>query len=287
MRLITYSTGHASRVGIERDGACFDSGYADMLDLIRDGAAGMERAAAAADAGRPVRYDRLLAPLPRPGTIFGCGVNYASHGEENPGFVFPDEPCINFIKLPSAVIGTGDEIVIPDTDAAAIKRPDGFNVDYEVELGVVFSRAARNVPAAQALDYVFGYTLINDVGARAVQFHNGQLDLAKNFDTFAPMGPCIVTADELTDPSTAHIQCFVNGDLRQDARGSDMIHSIPVLIEWITSIITCQPGDCISTGTPAGCGTFRDPPTYLKPGDVVELREDTIGTLVNPVARRG
>jgi len=282
MRLVTYANGDQLGVGVEQGDQVFFTGYTDMLDLIRAGDRGLEQVAVASRTARPVAFDRLLAPVPRPGTIFGCGVNYRSHGDEEPGFVFPDEPCIDFIKLPSAVIGPGADIVIPAHDRL-IRRADGFQVDYEVELGVVFSRSARNVSAANALDYVFGYTLFNDVGARAVQFKNKQADLGKNFDTFAPMGPCIVTADEIPDLATTHLQSLVNGELRQDARGSDMINSVAVLIEWITSIISCEPGDCISTGTPAGCGTFMRPPTYLKPGDVVEVREDTIGSLVNTV----
>lgn len=286
MKLVTYANGDQTGVGVCRDGddgvETVFTGYADMLDLIADGERGLDRARTAAAKGRPVRYDKLLAPIPRPGTIFGCGVNYASHGDEEPGFVFPDEPVVDFIKLPSAVIGPGDDIVIPP-HTGLINRPGGFQVDYEVELGVVIGRTVRGVAAADALSAVFGYTLFNDVGARAVQFKNRQADLAKNFDTFAPMGPCIVTADAITDPATTHYQAVVNGQVRQEARGSDMIYSVSELIEWISSIITLRPGDCISTGTPAGCGTFADPPTFLAPGDVVTLREDTIGELTNRV----
>lgn len=282
MRLVTYANGDQTGVGVERDGKVIFAGYADMLELIRDGDKGLARARAAHASGKTVAFDRLLAPIPRPGKIFGCGVNYRSHGDEEPGFVFPDEPAVDFIKLSSAVVGPDADIVIPTTDGV-IKRPDGFNVDYEVELGVVFSQTARNISQAQALDYVFGYTLFNDVGARAVQFKNRQVDLAKGFDTFSPMGPCIVTRDEMPDPANMHIQSIVNGEVRQDARGSDMINSVAVLIEWITSIITCDPGDCISTGTPAGCGTFMKPPSFLKPGDVVTVREATIGELTNRV----
>lgn len=282
MRLVTYANGGQRGVGVEQDGKVYFSGYGDMIDLIRDGETGLSRAKVAVGRDKPVAYDRLLAPLPKPGKIFGCGVNYRSHGDEEPGFVFPDEPGIDFVKLSSAVIGPGAEIVIPRNDRV-IKRPGGFDVDYEVEFGVVFSRLARNVAREEALDYVFGYTLFNDVGARAVQFKNRQVDLAKGFDTFAPMGPCIVTKDEIPDIAAAHFQALVNGELRQDARGADMINSVPVLIEWITSIITCEPGDCISTGTPAGCGTFRNPPVFLKPGDVVTVREQTIGELTNRV----
>jgi len=282
MRLVTYENGGQRGVGVQDGDAVRYAGYDDMLALIRDGEAGLERVRASASGGRPVRYDRLLAPLPTPGKIFGSGVNYRSHGDEEPGFVFPDEPTLDFIKLASAVAGPDEPIVIPAHDHV-IKRPGGFNVDYEVELGVVFGRRARHVSQAEALDYVFGYTLFNDVGARAVQFKNRQSDLAKGFDTFSPMGPAIVTRDEISDLSQARIRCQVNGELRQDASIGELINSVPVLIEWITSIITCEPGDCISTGTPAGCGTFMDPPQFLKPGDVVVCSEDTIGELSNPV----
>lgn len=281
MRLVTYANGGQTGVGVEIEGKVYFTGYADMLSLIRDGEAGLARAREMAERGGPVRYDRLLAPIPRPGKILGCGVNYRSHGDEEPGYVFPDEPTIDFIKVATAVIGPGADIVIPPSDRV-IKRPN-YNVDYEVELGVVFGRTAKNVRQADALKYVFGYTVFNDVGARAVQFKNRQADLGKGFDTFMPMGPCIVTADEMPDPNKAHILAFVNGELRQDARGSDMINSVPVLIEWATSIMTCEPGDCISTGTPAGCGTFRQPPVYLKPGDVVTVHEDRIGEVTNRV----
>lgn len=265
MKLVTWAKCGRRGVGVMRGGDVFDAGYADMLDLIADGEAGLAKAAQTAATGAPIAHDRLLAPIPKPGKIFGCGVNYRSHGDEEPGFVFPDEPAVDFIKLSSAVIGPGAAIVIPPANRI-IKRPDGFNVDYEVEFGVVFSRTARNVAQKDALDYVFGYTLFNDLGARAVQFKNRQVDLAMGFDTFSPMGPCIVTRDEMPEPSRMHIQAFVDGELRQDATGDDMINSAQVLIEWITSIITGEPGDCISTGAPAGCGTFR------KAADLPEAR---------------
>lgn len=286
MRLVTYANGEQLGVGVQQDDRVFFTGYTDMLELVRAGDAGLARARAAVGSGRPVAYDRLLAPIPKPGKIMGCGVNYRSHGDEEPGFVFPDEPTIDFVKVSSAVIGPDAEIIIPKTEGHVIKRPDGFNVDYEVELGVVFSRTAKNVSQKDALGYVFGYTVFNDVGSRAVQFKNRQADLGKGFDTFSPMGPCIVTADEMPDPGKAHIQSIVNGEVRQDARGSDMINSVQVLIEWITSIMTCDPGDCISTGTPAGCGTFMKPPRYLKAGDAVTVREDMIGELTSTVVER-
>jgi 2-keto-4-pentenoate hydratase/2-oxohepta-3-ene-1,7-dioic acid hydratase in catechol pathway len=237
--------------------------------------------------------DRLLAPLTNPGKIFGSGVNYASHGDEEPGFVFPDEKVvIGFIKLASTIVGPDAEIVIPPNDdvirrvpgdTAGPLREHGFAVDYEVELGVVLGTRAKNVRAEDAVDHVFGYTVINDVGSRSVQFHNGQVDLGKNFDTFCPMGPCIVTRDELPDWAAIRIQSHVNGELRQDALAGEQLGPPPAAIEWLSSVITLEPGDILSTGTPAGCGTFMDPPRFLEPGDIVTVSASGIGELTNPV----
>ncbi len=286
MRLCTYESGGTVGVGVQVDGKVYPTAYSDMLRLIRDGEAGLA-SARTARSGRPVAVDRLLAPLPRPGTIFGCGVNYRSHGDEEPGFVFPDEPQIDFIKTPNAVIGHGAAIVIPPDDRVIV-RPEGYKVDYEVEFGVVMGKTARNVRQADALAHAFGYTVFNDVGSRGVQFPKRpgmgrQADLGKNFDTFMPMGPVIVTPEEIPDLAQARIRAWVNGELRQDACLAEQLFPVPTLIEWISSIITMEPGDCISTGTPAGCGTFRRPPVFLQPGDVVKVAEETIGELENPV----
>lgn len=286
MRLCTFERDGEVGVGIQLDGAVYRTAYREMRALIGDGAAGLARASEATS-GEPIAVDRLLAPLPRPGTIFGCGVNYKSHGDEEPGFVFPDEPQIDFIKLATAVIGPEAEIVIPPHDGV-IKRPGGFKVDYEVELGVVIGRRARNVSRAEAMGHVFGYTVFNDVGSRAVQFPKRegggrQADLGKNFDTFMPMGPVIVTPDEIPDLARARITATINGERRQDALLSEQLFPVPVLIEWISSIATMEPGDCITTGTPAGCGTFMHPPVFLQPGDVVTVAEETIGAVTNRV----
>ncbi|HEY7732788.1 MAG TPA: fumarylacetoacetate hydrolase family protein [Gaiellaceae bacterium] len=292
MRIVQYTSDDgAVGCGIERDGAVLPSGYPDTLALIRDGERGLETAERAADGGQPVRVQRLLAPLTSPGKILGSGVNYRSHGDEEPGYVFPDEVVWDFIKLSTAIVGPGDAIVIPPTDdviqrglgSAAPLSEYGFAVDYEVELGVVLGARAKNVDSADALDHVFGYTVFNDVGSRSVQFHNGQRDLGKNFDTFCPMGPCIVTKDELPDWEQIRIQSHVNGELRQDALVGEQIGPPPVAIEWLSSIITLEPGDCLMTGTPAGCGTFSDPPRFLQPGDTVRVSASGIGELENPV----
>jgi 2,4-didehydro-3-deoxy-L-rhamnonate hydrolase len=291
MRLCTFEANGQSAVGVERDGQVWPTGYADMLALIADGDAGLARASAHAAAAAPIVPDRLQAPIPRPGVIFGSGVNYRAHGDEEPGAHTPTEPRIDFIKLPGAVIGPDAPIVIPPADGV-IRRPQGFQVDYEVEFGVVIGRRCKGTTQADALDCVFGYTLFNDVGSRAVQFGVDplvgdrkwlQADLGKNFDTFAPMGPVIVTKDEIPDLSRAHLRCWVNGELRQETTLALQLFPAPVVIEWISSIITLQPGDCLSTGTPGGIGTFMDPPRYLKPGDVVTVAEDTIGQMTNPV----
>jgi len=290
MRIVQYEAGGRG-CGLEREGAVFATGYVDTLSLIRDGAEGLARAAEAAEHADPVTVDRILAPLTNPGKIFGSGVNYRSHGDEEPGFVFPDEVVWDFIKLSSAIVGPGDAIVIPPGDDVIVRRAGdattfseyGFAVDYEVEFGVVMGARARNVDRDAALDHVFGYTVFNDVGSRSVQFHNGQRDLGKNFDTFCPMGPCIVTRDELPDWEAVRIQSHVNSELRQDALVGEQIGPPPVAIEWLSSIITLEPGDCLMTGTPAGCGTFMQPPRFLEPGDVVTVSASGIGELTNPV----
>ena len=291
MRIVQYEGRGGRGCGVERDGAVFPTGYDDTLMLIRDGERGLDHAAAAAERSDPIEVDRLLAPLTNPGKIFGSGVNYRSHGDEEPGFAFPDEVVWDFIKVSTAIIGPGEAIVIPPADDVIVRRAggaaqfaeDGFAVDYEVEFGVVIGSRAKNVTREDALDHVFGYTVFDDVGSRSVQFHNGQRDLGKNFDTFCPMGPCIVTRDDLPSWEAVRIQSHVNGELRQDALVGEQIGPPPVAIEWLSSIITLEPGDCLMTGTPAGCGTFMDPPRFLQPGDVVTVSASGIGELTNPV----
>lgn len=295
MRIVQYQSGGVTGCGVEVERAVFPTGYPDTLSLVRDGDRGLEAAATAPDGSEPIEVERILAPLTNPGKIFGSGVNYRSHGDEEPGFVFPDEKVVlGFVKLASAIVGPGDAIVIPPNDDVIRRMPGdtagplrefGFAVDYEVEFAVVMGRRAKNVCAEEALDHVFGYTVINDVGSRSVQFHNGQVDLGKNFDTFCPMGPCLVTKDELPDWESIRIQSHVNGELRQDALVGEQIGPPPAAIEWLSSVITLEPGDILSTGTPAGCGTFMDPPRFLEPGDVVTVSAEGVGELTNPVVQ--
>jgi 2-keto-4-pentenoate hydratase/2-oxohepta-3-ene-1,7-dioic acid hydratase in catechol pathway len=272
VRLVTYAAAGRTGVGVRRGADVIDTGYADMHALIADGASGLERAAAAAETGDPVAGAQLEAPIV-PGKILCSGVNYASHADENPNATMPTEPFF-FSKLPSAVIGPGVPIRIP--------RPD-TKTDYEVELAMVLGRRAYRVAEADALTHVFGWTILHDVSARDIQFKDVQITLGKNPDTFAPIGPEIVTADELGDPSTLRVSTTLNGRTMQDSSTSEMLFSPAKLLAVITDLITLESGDMVTTGSPAGVGTFRDPPVYLQPGDSVTVSIDRIGDLTNPV----
>ncbi|MDQ3703247.1 MAG: fumarylacetoacetate hydrolase family protein [Chloroflexota bacterium] len=276
MRLVCYQDGNGSRVGVAREGQVFATAYRDVLEVIRAGSDAGDVAEGLAAAGRPAGSVKRLAPLRRPGKIFGSGINYASHKEENPAAVMPVEPGY-FSKLPSSIIGPGDPIILPYPECQA---------DYEVELAVIIGRAARRVSQGAALDYVFGYTVLNDVSARDVQFKEPLqqwITHGKGFDTFCPLGPEIVLRDEIPDPSRLRVRSYVNGELRQDAPTTEMLFPVPLLIEYWSRYITLEPGDILSTGTPAGCGTFRVPPLWLRPGDEVTVEVDAIGRLSNPV----
>ena len=272
MRLVTYRAGNRTGVGMRTNGAVFDTGYGDTHELIRDGAEGLARAAAAAKNGSPVDDATLLAPL-RPGKILCSGVNYASHADENPNAVMPTEPFF-FSKLPSAVIGPGEPIRIP--------RPTTL-ADYEVELAMVIGTGGYRIQEEGALDHVFGWTILHDVSAREVQFKDVQITLGKNPDTFAPIGPEIVTPDELGDWSTLRVSTTLNGQIMQDERTSTMLFTPARLLSFVSDLISLEPGDIVTTGSPAGVGCFRDPPVYLKPGDTVTVAVDRIGELTNPV----
>jgi len=222
----------------------------------------------------------LEAPLPRPLRSLLCvGRNYRAHAAELAGSVFRDiaakeEPWpIVFSKFAECVIGPYDVVRLP---GAAVS----VQIDYESELAIVIGRGGRDIPAARALDHVFGYTIVNDVTARDVQLRHKQWDLGKSFDTFCPMGPWIVSADEL-DARDTRVRGWVNGELRQDARTPDMIFGIETLIETCSRGITLYPGDVIATGTPSGVGMGFDPPKWLGPGDVVRIEIDGIGAIEN------
>lgn len=277
MRLSTFRSGGREVVGVLGPDGYADTGYSTMVDLISAGDRGLEAAYDAQKHGHPLPVQETLAPL-IPGRIFGTGINFKTHALENPNFVDPGEPIVNFIKTPHTVTGPGKQIVLPRADV--INRPTGFDVTYEVELLVVLGKKAKQVSLEDADDYVFGYTLINDVTSINLMLNNSQMMLGKNIDTFAPIGPEIVTKDEF-EPANGHIWCDLNGVRVQDEMLAEQLHSPEALLEWISALMTLDPGDCISTGTPRGTALWHPEHPYLKPGDVVTVGEKTLGELTN------
>jgi 2-keto-4-pentenoate hydratase/2-oxohepta-3-ene-1,7-dioic acid hydratase in catechol pathway len=221
--------------------------------------------------GMPLDSVELLAPVPRPGKIVAVGLNYRSHAAEQDRQP-PDSPVI-FAKYATAVVANGAEISWDDRLTQA--------VDYEAELAAVVGRQARNVEEARALDHVAGYTCLNDVSARDLQYSDKQFTRAKSLDTFCPMGPALVTPDEVGDPQALHIACLVNGEVRQDSTTADMVFSVARLISFCSRAFTLEPGDVIATGTPAGVGWFREPKRMLADGDEVVVEIEKVGRLAN------
>jgi 2-keto-4-pentenoate hydratase/2-oxohepta-3-ene-1,7-dioic acid hydratase in catechol pathway len=277
MRLVTYLHEGRPAVGVRSGDEVVPLPAPDMVTLIAQGKAGIDlaRATASQAAGQvqTVRPDRVLAPLPRPGKILCAEVNYPSIMELEPQSALPDRPRF-FAKLPSAVIGPDADIVIPRQQ---------LTVDYEVELAFVVGRRASRILAEAAGDFIFGYTIINDVSARNLQLDQNDVLLGKGIDTFCPLGPEIVTADEISDPRSLRLRSFVNGQLRQDDSLGNLYFGIPQLLEALTAMVTLEPGDIVSTGTPAGIGLYLDPPQFLQPGDEVAVEVDQIGRLTNHV----
>jgi 2-keto-4-pentenoate hydratase/2-oxohepta-3-ene-1,7-dioic acid hydratase in catechol pathway len=217
---------------------------------------------------------RRLAPVPRPGKIICLGLNYRDHAAES-GMAVPTEPVL-FCKYGNTVIGPGEPIVLP---------PDSEEVDYEAELVFVIGKSGRNIPETGAMSYVAGYTCGHDVSARDYQLRRGggQWMVGKTWDTFAPMGPVLVTADENLDPHDLPIRCVLNGETLQNGNTNQFVFNVPQTIAYLSRIMTLEPGDAIFTGTPPGVGFARKPPIFLKAGDVAEIQIDGIGTLRNPV----
>src|SRR5690242_18071542 len=213
-----------------------------------------------------------FAPVPRPGKLICIGLNYRDHAAES-NMPIPKQPVV-FSKFSTAVIAPGEPVVLPDTST---------QIDYEAELAVVIGRRAKKVNAACALDYVLGYTCFNDVSARDFQFADGQWQRGKSCDSFAPMGPTIVTADVIPNPHKLPIKLVLNGKTMQDSNTSQFIFGVPELIEFLSQTITLEPGDVIATGTPPGVGFARKPPVFLKPGDNMEVVIESVGTLNSPV----
>jgi 2-keto-4-pentenoate hydratase/2-oxohepta-3-ene-1,7-dioic acid hydratase in catechol pathway len=226
----------------------------------------------ATGAPRPLAELRLLAPVPRPGKIVCVGLNYRDHANET-GQPIPSEPVL-FSKYANSVVGPGAEVVVP---------PDAEKIDYEAELAVVIGRRASAVPTGEALDHVAGYTCANDVSSRSLQFRSSQWLLGKAIDTFLPLGPYLVTADEVPDPQALGIRCLVNDELRQSSDTGQMIFGVAELVSYISRTIALEPGDVLVTGTPAGVGMAADPPRYLRPGDRMRIEIDGVGELDNTV----
>jgi 2-keto-4-pentenoate hydratase/2-oxohepta-3-ene-1,7-dioic acid hydratase in catechol pathway len=260
----------------------------DMLALIQGGDASLIAARAAVDAviqaqargerlGPPLVYPlsavRLAAPIGNPSKVVAVGLNYWDHCRENK--VPPPEKPILFAKFTSAIIGPGEAIT---WDPQVTQK-----VDYEAELAFVIGREAKAVAAQDAERYIFGYTICNDVSARDLQLSEGQWVRSKSLDTFCPLGPEIVTVDEIANPQNLAIRCLVNGKALQDSNTSEMIFPVRDLLAFISRGIRLLPGDIVSTGTPHGVGHFYKPPVYLQPGDTVVCEVEGIGRLENPI----
>lgn len=215
---------------------------------------------------------KVLPPVSRPGKLVCVGNNYMDHCiEQN---VEPPKKPMIFSKWPSCIVGPNDVIKLPE---------DSAQVDYEAELAVVIGEKGKNISEEEALNYVFGYTILNDVSARDIQFEDGQWVRGKSYDTFAPIGPVIVTKDEIEDPHNLEITLELNGEILQDSNTKNLIFNIPYLISYLSKGFTFEPGDIIATGTPHGVGVFRDPQVFLESGDTCKIQIENIGVLENPV----
>ena len=283
MRLITRQAADGESLAVVDGERWLDAadvlpgGATTMMTLVAGGDAALTalrdaaRSVQVGTIGRPLAEAELLAPLPRPGKVVAIGRNYREHTNEE-GVDPPAAPLI-FAKFPSAVVGPDAEI---RWDPALTTQ-----VDYEAELAVVIGRRARDVTVEAALSHVFGYTCLNDVSARDIQFGDGQWTRGKSLDTFCPIGPQIVTADEIDDPQDLAISCAVNGERLQESRTSAMYFGIAEIIAHCSRAFTLEPGDVIATGTPGGVGAFRDPPRFLADGDRVVVEIERIGRLEN------
>jgi 2-keto-4-pentenoate hydratase/2-oxohepta-3-ene-1,7-dioic acid hydratase in catechol pathway len=222
----------------------------------------------------PLKQIRLLAPIERPGKYLAIGMNYRKHIEEAKrlGTNVPTRQYW-FNKQTSCIVGPFD-----DTDPGVSQA-----LDYEVELGVIVGRTAKNVDVDNAKHHVFGYLVCNDVSARDWQRHTPTFTIGKSFDTHGPIGPWIVTADEIPDPHALGLRCFVNGELRQESNTAEMVYNIWDQIEYLSTAFTLDPGDLLATGTPSGVGSAMTPPSFLKVGDVVRCEVDQIGAIENRV----
>ena len=275
MRLVRFGPAGEERPGLLQQDRVVDlrSVFADIPDIgesfFRDG--WLAKVSSAAD-NDGVSYERLGCPICKPGKIICLGKNYLEHAKEG-GFDLPEKPLL-FAKAPTTLNGPADPILLPRSCS---------QVDWEVELAVIIGKEGKRISESAAFDHVAGVTVMNDVSGRQAQFSDGQWFRGKSFDTFAPMGPAIVTLDEIGDVQNLRLSARVDGQVMQDGSTADMMFPVARLIEFISEDITLLPGDVISTGTPSGVGIFRDPPVELKPGNVVECRIEKIGSILNPV----
>lgn len=280
MKLARFADGNGSRLGVVVDGGIvpldtigFD--LADMYAVIGGGQPLLDRIAAALPGAMPLPLDsvRLMAPL-RPGKLLAIGMNYRRHADEarRLGIAVPDNQ-VWFNKQTSCVSGPYDDIVRGVTE----------KLDYEIELGLVIGKPAKSVTKDKAMEHVFGYLIVNDVSARDWQMHSPTFTMGKSFDTHGPIGPWIVTADEIPNPHSLGVRCLVNGEIRQESNTEQLIHPIPDEIAYLSTAFTLESGDILSTGTPEGVGVARQPPVFLVPGDVVRCEIDQIGAIENRV----
>jgi 2-keto-4-pentenoate hydratase/2-oxohepta-3-ene-1,7-dioic acid hydratase in catechol pathway len=281
MKFVTFQRYNTPEPGVLRNDEVVSlkaAGFASMLDVIAGGPAARARIEdwflkPPADAVAPLASVRLLAPIPHPPKIICIGLNYRDHAIESK-MEIPKVPTV-FSKYATAVIGPDEAIRLPRVST----KPD-----YEAEFAVIIGKGGRYIPAANWREHVFGYTILNDVSARDYQMATSQWMMGKTFDTFAPMGPAIVTAEEIADPHNLDISLTINGETLQHSNTSNLIFRIPELIEYLSAVFTLESGDLISTGTPSGVGFARKPPRWLKAGDEVIVRVEGLGELRNPVA---
>jgi 2-keto-4-pentenoate hydratase/2-oxohepta-3-ene-1,7-dioic acid hydratase in catechol pathway len=285
MKLATIQTPHGPRAALAVSDGYIDLHATDpglpacVKALLAASPAVRKVAAEAASSKRAVKYAanavKVLPPVPNPGKILCIGLNYRDHAIEG-GKAIPTEPVV-FGKFANTLIGPGDPIVLPKV---------AQKVDYEAELVIVIGKTGKHIPNTDAaFEYVGGYTVGHDVSARDWQFRGEEKQwiIGKTFDTFAPIGPVLVTADELTNPHKLQVQLRLNGTTLQNSNTKEFIFGVPHLLAFLSQVITLEPGDLIFTGTPPGVGIARKPPILLKPGDVAEVEIEGIGTLKNPV----
>ena len=285
MRLLRYADAGSARLGVLRSGhddqvvplTSLAAEYPTMLSIIEGGETALQRVSSASDRGEgsfPLAQAKLLAPIERPGKYLAIGMNYAKHIAEAKRLGVPTpNNQFWFNKQTSCLAGPFDDI-----DPGVTEQ-----LDYEVELGVVIGRAAKGVSESDAKNHVFGYVVANDVSARDWQKHSPTFTMGKSFDTHGPIGPWIVTADEIPDPHALDLRCFVNGEIRQNANTSELVYNVWQQIAYLSTAFTLDPGDLIASGTPSGVGIGMQPPRFLQAGDVVRCEIDKIGTIENRV----